>query len=143
MERGSSGSQNYGRWKSRSKKNLKCYNCGKKGHLKKDCWNLNKKNSNPQGNLAHTSDNGNALCCEAAMTTESRKRFTVVWLLDSGATFHMTSKREWFHHFEPILGGCVFSCNDHALKIIDIGTIKLKMYDNTIHTIQECDMWKA
>ena len=35
---GSSGSQNHGRSKSQSKKNLKCYNCGMRGHLKKDCW---------------------------------------------------------------------------------------------------------
>ena len=31
MERGSSGSQNHGRSKSRSKKNVKCYNCVKRG----------------------------------------------------------------------------------------------------------------
>ncbi|KAH9687520.1 Integrase catalytic domain-containing protein [Citrus sinensis] len=31
-ERGLSGSHNHGRSKSRSKKNVKCYNCGKKGH---------------------------------------------------------------------------------------------------------------
>ena len=49
----------------------------------------------------------------------------------------MTSKREWFHHYEPISGGSVFSYNDHALKIVGIGTIKLKMYDRIIRTIQE------
>lgn len=37
-ERGPSGSHNHGRSKSRSKKNVKCHNCGKKGHLKRDCW---------------------------------------------------------------------------------------------------------
>ena len=36
-ERGPSGSQNHGR-KSKSKKNVKCYNYGKKGHVKKECW---------------------------------------------------------------------------------------------------------
>ena len=27
--------------------------------------------------------------------------------------------------------------NDHALEIVGIGTIKLKMYDDIIHTIQK------
>ncbi|CAF1852203.1 unnamed protein product, partial [Brassica napus] len=59
MEHGSSGSHKHGRSKSRSKNTFKCYHCGKKGHLKKDCWEL--RNFNPQGNIANTSDNGIAL----------------------------------------------------------------------------------
>lgn len=91
MEHGSSGSHKHGRSKSRSKKTFKCYHCGKKGHLKKDCWEL--KNSNPQGNVANTSDNGIALCCEAAISSENRRRFAEICLFDSGATYHMTSRR--------------------------------------------------
>ncbi|KAL4271938.1 hypothetical protein GQ457_13G028490 [Hibiscus cannabinus] len=125
-ERGQSSSHNHGRSKSRSKKNLKCYNCGKKGHLKKDCWSL-PKNSNPQGNIANTSDDGDVLCCEASTAMEGRKRFADIWLIDSGATYHMTSRREWFHNYEPISGGSVYSCNDHALEIVGVGTIKLKI----------------
>ncbi|KAE8689483.1 CYP710A2 protein [Hibiscus syriacus] len=105
-ECGQSSSHKYGRSKSRSKKNLKCYNCGKKGHLKKDCWSLN-KNSNPQGNTANTSDDGDALCCEASTT------------------------------YEPVSGGSVYSCNDHALEIIGVETIKLKMYDGTIKVVRD------
>ncbi|KAL5841892.1 hypothetical protein ACOSQ3_012495 [Xanthoceras sorbifolium] len=105
IERGQSGSQNQGRSKSRSKKSIKCYNCGKRG------------------NVASTSYDGNALCCEAATTYEGKKRFADIWIMDSGASFHMTSRREY--------------CNDHALKIVGIGTIKLRMYDGTVHTIQE------
>ena len=36
-ERGPSGNHNHGISKSRSKKNIKCYNCGKKEHVKKEC----------------------------------------------------------------------------------------------------------
>ncbi|KAE8695131.1 hypothetical protein F3Y22_tig00110733pilonHSYRG00089 [Hibiscus syriacus] len=103
IECGQSSSHKHGRSKSRNKKNLKCYNYGKKGHLKKDCWSLN-KNSNPQGNTANTLDDGGALCCEASTTVE---------------------------------GGCVYSCNDHALEIIGVGTIKLMMYDETVKVVRD------
>ena len=49
----------------------------------------------------------------------------------------MTSRREWFHTYEPISGGSVYIGDDHALKIVGIGTIKIKMFDGTICTIGE------
>ena len=144
MERGPSGSHNHGRSKSRSKKNIKCYCCGKKGHVKSECW-LNKKSggnkapesSSSQGCVASTSDDGEVLYSEGNTAAEGRKRFADVWLLDSAATWHMTSRREWFHKYEPVSGGSVFMGNDHALEIAGIGTIKIKMHDGTIRTIQE------
>ncbi|KAE8729592.1 putative Leucine-rich repeat protein kinase family protein [Hibiscus syriacus] len=136
-ERGQSNSHKHGRSKSRSKKNLKCYNCGKKGHLNKDCWSLN-KNFNSQGNTANTSDDGDALCCEASTTVEGRKRYADIWLIDSGATYHMTLRREWFHHYEPVSEGSVYSCNDHALEIVGVRTIKLKMDGTLLEAESSC-----
>lgn len=140
-ERGSSGSQNHGRSKSRSKKNIKCYNCGKKGHVKKDCWSKKKsgdpESSNAQGNVASTPNYGEVLYSEATTVVGGRKQFSDVWLLDSGATWHMTSRREWFHKYEPISGGSVHMGDDHALEIAGIGTVKIKMFDGTVRTIQE------
>ncbi|KAE8707248.1 tir-nbs resistance protein [Hibiscus syriacus] len=136
IECGQSISRKHSRSKSRSKKNLKCYNCGKKGHLKNDCWSLS-KNSNPQGNTANTSDDGDAICCETSTTVEGRKRFADIWLIDSGATYHMTSRRKWFYHYELVSGGSVYSYNDHALEIVGIVTIKLKMYDGTIKVVRD------
>ncbi|KAH9789507.1 Integrase catalytic domain-containing protein [Citrus sinensis] len=143
-ERGPSGSQNQDRSKSRSKKNVKCYKCGKKGHVKKECWSNQKRkegkkpeSSNAQGCLASTSDDGEILYSEATIISEGRKRLSDVCLIDSGAIWHMTSRREWFHTYEPISGGSVYMGNDHALEIAGIGTIKIKMFDGTIHTIGE------
>ncbi|KAE8711089.1 Retrovirus-related Pol polyprotein from transposon TNT 1-94 [Hibiscus syriacus] len=34
-------------------------------------------------------------------------------------------------------GGSVYSCNDHALEIVGVGTIKLKMYDGTIKVVRD------
>ncbi|KAH9734072.1 Integrase catalytic domain-containing protein [Citrus sinensis] len=144
MERGPSGSQNHGRSKSRSKKNVKCYNCGKKEHVKKECWSNQKRregkepeSSNAQGCVASTSDDGEILYNEAITVSEGRKRLSDVWLIDSGTTWHMTSRREWFHTYEPISGGSVYMGDYHALEIAGIGTIKIKLFDSTIRTIGE------
>ncbi|KAH9802840.1 retrovirus-related pol polyprotein from transposon TNT 1-94-like protein [Citrus sinensis] len=143
-ERGPNGSQNHGRLKSRSKKNVKCYSYGKKGHVKKECWSNQKRrdgkepeSSNAQGCVTNTSDDGEILYSEATIISKGRKRLFDVWLIDSGATWHMTSRREWFHTYEPISGGSVYMGNDHALEITGIGTIKIKMFDGTIRTIGE------
>ena len=98
MEHGSSGSHNHGKSKTGKKKNFKCFKCGKQGHMSKDCRSLS--NSNPQGNVASTLEDGNALYCEAAVANEGRKRFADVWLFDTGANFHMTARREWFHQYK-------------------------------------------
>ncbi|GJV90693.1 retrovirus-related pol polyprotein from transposon TNT 1-94 [Tanacetum coccineum] len=91
-----------------------------------------------RGRVASTSEDGNALCCEAAVANESRKRFANVWMFDTGATFHMTAKREWFHQYKPISGGgSVYSCNDHEIKIIGIRSIMVKKHDGMVHTIQD------
>ncbi|GJU06710.1 retrovirus-related pol polyprotein from transposon TNT 1-94 [Tanacetum coccineum] len=136
MEPGSSGSHNHGKSKTRKNKNFKCFKCDKSGHFRKDCRGLN--SSYPQGNVASTSEDGNALCCEAAVANESRKRFADVWLFDTRATFYMTARREWFHEYKPISGGgSVYSCNDHELKIIGIGSIIVKMHDGTVRTIRD------
>ena len=63
-ESDSSGRQRQDKWKSRSKTNIKCYNCGKNGHLKNDYWNL--KGSSPQVNFASASDDDNVYKHEKA-----------------------------------------------------------------------------
>ena len=80
-ERGPNGSHNHGRSKSRNKKNVKCFNCGKKWHVKKECYNYQKRrddkdheSSNAQGCVASTSDDGEILCSEATTISEGRKQ---------------------------------------------------------------------
>jgi hypothetical protein len=71
--------------------------------------------------------------------TISRDRIKLieVWLMDSKAIRHMTPHQDWFYTYELISRGSMFMNNDHALKIVGIGTIKLKIYDGSIHTILE------
>ncbi|RDX80298.1 hypothetical protein CR513_39163, partial [Mucuna pruriens] len=130
IECGSSGNQNHGRSKSRRRKNLKCYNCGMREHLKKDCWH-NKKNggknfepSTSQGCVASTLDDGLILYSKVAITSKGGKQVHDKWIVDSGATWHMTPHRDWFHTYEPISGGSVFMGNNHALEIAGVDTLQ-------------------
>ncbi|RDX76653.1 hypothetical protein CR513_43330, partial [Mucuna pruriens] len=139
---GSSGNQNHGRSKSRRRKNLKCFNCGMRGQLKKDCWH-NKKNggknfeaSISQGCVVSTLDDGIILYSEVAFSSKGRKQLHDGWIIDSGATRHMTPHRYWFCTYEPISKAAVFMGNDHALDFSRVGTVKLKIYNDTVHTIQ-------
>ncbi|PON47980.1 hypothetical protein PanWU01x14_240690 [Parasponia andersonii] len=97
----------------------------------------NPESSNAQGNVANTSDDGEILYNEVAIVSKDRRQLTDVWLVDLGVKWHMISHREWFHTYEHVSGGSVFIGNDYALEIVGIGTIKMKMYDDTIRTIQD------
>lgn len=132
-ERDSSGSHKQGRSKSRSKKNFKCYKCGKRGHFKNECRSKGvDKTETSQGCVAEA----DILYSEAATVFKDRSELTDAWILDSGATWHMTSRRDWFHTYEPITVGSVYMGNNHALEIAGVGSIKLKMYDDMVRTIQ-------
>ena len=143
-ERGSSRSHNHGRSKSRSKKNVKYYNCDKKRHIKKEYWNNKKRrndkkpdSSNVQECIASTSDDSEILYNEATIVSKVRKWLSDVWLIDSWTSWHMTYKREWFHTYEHILRGSLYMSDDYALEIADISTIKIKVFNGTIRTIRE------
>ena len=92
-ERGPNGSHNHGRSKSRSKNNVKCYNCGKKGHVKKDYWNNQKRregivlvSSNAQGCVVSTLNDGEILYSKATTISKGRKQLYNIWLIELGAT---------------------------------------------------------
>lgn len=77
--------------------NVRCYNCGKKGHLKRDCWfkkNVEKSSeaSSSQGYISNTSDDGEILYSGATTNSKGSKQLTDVWIIDSGATWHMTPR---------------------------------------------------
>jgi hypothetical protein len=57
------------------------------------------------------------------------------WLVDSGATFHMTPHREWFCEYERYDGGNIFVGNDLTTRIIGRGKFKLRLIDGRIRTL--------
>ena len=67
----------------------------------------------------------------ASTSTQSECDF---WLIDYGASFHMTPHREWFSKYEKYNGN-VFLGDDAPKKIMGHGRVKLLLNDGRIRTL--------
>jgi hypothetical protein len=91
----------------------KCWKCGKTGHYKKDC--KSKKVEKPKGSdstssteeKTSTEEGGDVYLASTGIHADRD-----VWLIDSGASYHMTPHREWFSKYEKYDGGDVFLGDD-------------------------------
>lgn len=98
------------------KKRTKCAKCHTKGHWAKEC----------PGNIA-TSEKvekqDSAYMCE--VSTPSARSDTD-WFADSGASMHMTHRRDYFDTLQPVSNNrTVCIADDKVLAIAGIGTIKI------------------
>uniref|UniRef100_A0A2N9HUM1 Integrase catalytic domain-containing protein n=1 Tax=Fagus sylvatica TaxID=28930 RepID=A0A2N9HUM1_FAGSY len=59
------------------------------------------------------------------------------WLLDSTCSFHVTIHMSWFDTYRSVNCGSIRMGNDASCKVIGIGTIKIKMFDNVVRTLGE------
>ena len=48
------------------------------------------------------------------------------WLLDSGASHHMSPHQNWFSSYETVDGNCVFMGNNASCQTVGIGNVKIK-----------------
>ncbi|KAL5571573.1 hypothetical protein UlMin_021170 [Ulmus minor] len=57
------------------------------------------------------------------------------WILDSICTYHMCPHKEWFCTYQPYDVGTVLMGNDGSCKVVEIGTVNIKMHDGIIRTL--------
>ena len=132
--RTSERNSNRGRSKSRrgksrwGKKDFNCYNCGKKGHFKKDC-RAPKKDTGAQESAHVTKEAGDAMILSINSPIES-------WILDSGASFHAAPCQEIMENYVSGDFGKVHLADDETLKIIGKGDIRLKLPNQTTWKLQ-------
>lgn len=108
------------------KRKVKCWNCGQKGHIQKDCKEEKKKYSNTKSSQS----DADAFVAALAVPTSDD-----TWLVDSSASFHMTSHKEWFSKYESYTGGKVYLASDSMLEIVGRGRIKIQFPDGRVKGI--------
>ena len=75
-----------------------CHHCKLEGHMKRDCRKLKKEQKEEEEKKNRTNEAQTTGKCYATMArTGPGERRT--WLLDSGASFHMTGIRDWIQGY--------------------------------------------
>jgi hypothetical protein len=69
------------------------------------------------------------------LASSSTHAYHEAWLVESGASFHMTPHKEWFCEYERYDGGNVFLGDDSTTRIIGRGKVKLRLIDGRIRTL--------
>lgn len=96
----------------KGKKGVECHHCHKIGHIKSECRTLKREQEN--------SEDKKKFVIVAMASNTSRDR----WCYDSGASFHMTSHREWFTDYrqldEPI---SIEVGNKEYIDAVGVGSI--------------------
>ena len=141
------------RARSKSKhRNLTCNYCKKPGHIKKDCYKLQKKNQtnadyskvkqSGEASLA-SSDDDCALCIEdpsigsseVSITAHDKASRRDEWTLDSACSFHITPFKEWFQTYQPLNHGVVTLGDESVCDVAGIGNIQIQMHDGIVRTL--------
>jgi hypothetical protein len=121
------GSGNYGNYrKGRSKSRLKkieWWNCGKKGHLKKDCRAPKKQRNGQHEKNQEANVIGDVLQDALIISVDN---IFESWVVDSGASFHATPHRKHFLDYVQGDFGQVHLGDDAPCKIVGMDKVQIK-----------------
>lgn len=139
----SRGPSNKGNHRANSKGksvDFECYHCGRKGHTIRFCRQLKKENKkgihNNQKNYHKKDDGGNDnaevnatieeffICYDDDMVNLAQDDSS--WIVDSGASCHVTSRRDFYSSYTSGDYGIVKMGNNGLSKIVGIGDVCLK-----------------
>jgi hypothetical protein len=130
---GNRGNSRKGRSKSILGK-IECWNCGKKGHLKKDCRAPKKQRDGQQERNQEANVTGDVLQDALILSVDN---ISESWVVDSGASFHATPHRKHFLDYVQGDFGQVHLGDDAPCKIVGMGKVKIKQHNGNQWLLKE------
>ena len=114
-----------------SKKDVECYYCHKKGHMKRECIKLNFKEQNKEKILKIKQNDIAVVTDSELMIIRDDASVNLIgqdmdWVIDSGASFHVTSRVGFFSSYSQGEFGNVCMGNEDMSKIVGMGDICLE-----------------
>ena len=132
---GGFGTRGRGGKKKWDKRNVECFNCGKRGHYAEECW-YKEKNANDEAQLATgvVSDTKPVLLM---VTTKTRADAEDQWYLGTGCSTHMTSHKDWFVSLDELVNHKVRFADDSTIRVEGHGKVVIKRKDGTVSYIED------
>ncbi|KAJ4706252.1 Retrovirus-related Pol polyprotein from transposon TNT 1-94 [Melia azedarach] len=132
---GNSGKKKFKKPVSKGPKpNDVCNYCKEKGHWKSDCPKKKRQQDKLTGTAAIADTNSEE---DIALVADEHTDHNDVWILDSGASYHICPRREWFTTYEQVDGGNISMANSSVCKAVGIGSIKIRTHDGKFCTLND------
>jgi hypothetical protein len=113
---------------------IECWNCGKKGHLKKDCRAPKKQRYGQQERNQEANVTSDVLQDDLILSVDN---ISESWVVDSGASFHATPHRKHFLDYVQGDFGKVHLGDDAPCKIVGMGKVKIKQCNGNQWLLKE------
>jgi hypothetical protein len=127
------GNSRKGRSKSKLGK-IECWNCGKKGHLKKDCRAPKKQRDGQRERNQEANVTGDVLQDALIISVDN---IYESWVVDSGASYHATPHRKHFLDYVQGDFGQVHLGDNAPCKIVGMGKVKIKQRNGNQWLLKE------
>ncbi|XP_039118662.1 uncharacterized protein LOC120254665 [Dioscorea cayenensis subsp. rotundata] len=123
----SRGQRQYGQRGARGGfQNVQCFKCKKYGHYQSHCWSTQSRNSDEGSS---SSVNMSSIDYGSLFMVHNGEELhnSSIWLLDSGTSCHMTSRRELFHNLDETLRHKVRLGDDKEVDVLGKGSVAIQV----------------
>lgn len=125
---------------SEKQKKSTCHACGEIGHWQRDC---RKKRDGDNSTNSGKKQKANMVAFTVIADSLCTQSDSDVWIADSGATKHITHRRDWFSEYHSVNDGrYVEIANNEKMNIAGYGTIEIQAcidgvwYDRRLENVQ-------
>ena len=133
-DRAKSNDRSQSKGRSQFKEMRECFQCGKKGHIKRNCWHWNKEQAKEKDENNDDEKNTTAIVFHVdvlMLSLEEQKckhvaKNDVEWVVDLAASHHVITTKRLFTTYKAGNFGVVKMGNSSYSKIVGIGDVCIK-----------------